>query len=145
MKKFIWTLLRLSLGFIFIWPFADKLLGLGFNTAKEAAWINGGSPTTGFLTNAIRGPFAEFFQSLAGLSVSGVNIIDWIFMLGLLGVGISLILNKLVPWGAAAGSAMLLLMWLAVLPPEHNPFINDHIIYTLMLVLLAYRSKERIY
>jgi thiosulfate dehydrogenase [quinone] large subunit len=28
-------------------------------------------------------------------------------------------------------------MWTAVLPPENNPFMDDHIIYALVLVLLA--------
>ena len=36
---------RIILGFMFIWAFFDKLLGLGMLTTPEAAIINGGSPT----------------------------------------------------------------------------------------------------
>lgn len=52
---------------------ADKIFGLGFSTTSDNAWLVGGSPTSGFLTFATQGPFASFFQSLAG-SV----FVDWI-------------------------------------------------------------------
>lgn len=145
MKRLIWMTLRIVMGFLFLWPFFDKLLGLGYATPKEGAWISGGSPTTGYLTHSTYGPFAEFFQSLAGLGFGGINIIDWIFMTGLLAVGISLIFNKFIKLGALAGSLMLILMWLAALPPEHNPIIDDHVVYTLVLIAIAYKSRERRY
>jgi thiosulfate dehydrogenase [quinone] large subunit len=63
------------MGLIFLWAFFDKLLGLGFATKAENAWINGGSPTSGFLLHGTKGPFAEFFQSLAGIPT-----VDWLFM-----------------------------------------------------------------
>jgi len=28
-------------------------------------------------------------------------------------------------------------MWLAVLPPEHNPFLDEHLIYGTTLLILA--------
>ena len=41
--------LRVVLGFHFLnWAFVDKLFGFGFATVPEKAWINGGSPTTGY-------------------------------------------------------------------------------------------------
>lgn len=132
----VYTALRLSMGFIFLWAFLDKTFGLGFATVSEKAWTNGGSPTYGFLTHAVKGPFAEFFTSLAGN-----NLVDWLFMLGLLGVGVTLLVNRFVILGALAGSAMLLLMYLAVLPPENNPLIDDHIVYILVLALIAFRYK----
>lgn len=140
MKKIVWLALRLSMGLIFLWAFVDKLFGLGFATVSERAWINGGSPTSGFLMNATRGPLAEFFKSLAGMPV-----VDWLFMLGLLGVGLTLLLNRMVVLGALAGSIMLFLMYIAVFPPENNPLIDDHVIYILVLALLALKSKEKSY
>jgi len=137
MKKITWLGLRLSMGLIFLWAFVDKLVGLGFATTTEKAWINGGSPTSGFLLNATRGPLAEFFKGLAGMPV-----VDWLFMAGLLGVGLTLFFNKFVVWGAVAGSAMLLLMYLAVFPPDNNPLLDDHLVYILVLALLALRSKD---
>lgn len=79
------------MAFIFLWAFVDKTFGLGFTTLAEKSWINGGSPTTGFLTFATKGPMAEFFKGLAGMAV-----VDWLFMLGLLFVGLTLLLNRFV-------------------------------------------------
>jgi len=137
MKKIIWFKLRLVMGFIFLWAFADKLVGLGFATPSERAWINGGSPTTGYLKNAVKGPFAEYFANLAGQPW-----VDWMFMFGLLGVGLTLIINRYVVWGALAGSIMMILMWLSAFPPANNPIIDEHIVYVLVLALLTQKSKE---
>ncbi len=136
MQKIL-TALRISMTLIFLWAFFDKLFGLGFATTVDKAWIAGGSPTTGFLMYATKGPFAGFFQSLAG-----VGVVDWLFMLGLLFVGLTLILNRYVKWGALAGIVMMLLMYLAVLPPENNPLIDDHIIYALVLGLFVVEKKK---
>jgi thiosulfate dehydrogenase [quinone] large subunit len=136
-NKAVTSALRYSMGFIFLWAFIDKTFGLGFATKSASAWIAGGSPTYGFLTFAAKGPLAGFFQSLAG-----VPLVDWAFMLGLLFVGGTLLANKFVRWGALAGSAMLALMYLALLLPENNPLIDDHIIYILVLAHVALHSDR---
>jgi len=140
--KGIWGATRISLGLIFLWAFFDKLLALGFSTGRledgtiaffgKAAWISGGSPTFGFLASGTKGPFAETFQNIAGSAW-----VDWLFMAGLLGIGVALSFGIFVKISAGAGVAMLMLMWLAVLPPEHHPFIDDHVIYSLVLLGLA--------
>ena len=84
MVKTYLALLRVGMGFIFLWAFFDKLLGLGYATLPERSWLAGGSPTFGYLKNATHGPLAEFFQSLAGNP-----LVDILFMLGLLGVGVA--------------------------------------------------------
>jgi thiosulfate dehydrogenase [quinone] large subunit len=67
-QKIVFLLLRLSMGFIFLWAFLDKTFGLGFATKAAGAWIRGGSPTSGFLGNAVKGPFVDIFHSLSGLA-----------------------------------------------------------------------------
>ncbi len=129
--------LRLVMGFIFLWAFLDKTFGLGYATTPDKAWIAGGSPTSGFLAMATKGPFASIFHGLAGMP-----IIDWLFMLGLLGVGLTLLLNKYVKIGCWMGSAMLLLMYLALLFPANTPFIDEHIVYILVLMLTAFKSES---
>lgn len=136
-EKIIYLSLRFGMALIFLWAFFDKTFGLGFATIKANAWVNGGSPTYGFLTFGTHGPFVEFFKSIAGLPV-----VDWMFMLGLLFVGTTLLLNRYVLWGAIAGSLMLAMMWLSLLPPENHPFIDDHVIYILVMALLALKSKR---
>ena len=131
-KNKILSLLRLSMSFIFLWAFFDKTFGLGFATTVEKAWINGGSPTYGFLTHAVKGPFVDFFHAIAGNV-----IVDWMFMLGLLFVGVTLLFNRFIRLGCLAGSIMLFSMYLSLLLPENNPILDDHVIYILVLALIA--------
>ena len=51
--------IRLSIGWVFLWAFLDKAFGLGHETPAKDAWVNGGSPTKGFLSFATAGPFAD--------------------------------------------------------------------------------------
>lgn len=136
-QKIVTILLRLSMGFIFLWAFVDKVFGLGFATTSTSAWINGGSPTSKFLAFGVKGPFASFFHSL-----SGIVMVDWVFMLGLLFVGLTLIFNRYVKWGCIAGGLMLFFMYLALLFPENNPLIDEHLVYILVLMLIAFKSEE---
>ncbi len=136
-QKIIYLKLRFVMSFIFLWAFFDKLFGLGFATTPDKAWINGGSPTFGFLKFGVKGPLANFFNSLAGVAA-----IDWIFMAGLLFIGLALLFNKFVELAAVAGIIMMVLMWLALLFPENNPIIDDHVVYALVLALLAVKSRR---
>ncbi|MEI6281046.1 MAG: hypothetical protein WCP17_03560 [bacterium] len=126
-------LLRISMGLIFLWAFFDKLLGLGFATTAEKAWLAGGSPTSGFLQFGVNGPFADFFHSL-----SSMPMVDWLFMLGLLFVGLTLTFGILVKLGSLAGAAMLFLMYIALIwgTPRNHPFIDDHFIYFFVMLTL---------
>ncbi len=73
---------RLLTGFVFLWAFLDKTFGLGYATASGKGWIDGGSPTKGFLGSVASGPMKSTFHSWAGDGWA-----DWVFMLGLLGIG----------------------------------------------------------
>jgi thiosulfate dehydrogenase (quinone) large subunit len=130
--RYVLAGLRLALGWIFLWAFIDKLFGLGYATPTENAWINGGSPTKGFLGKAVSGPLEGFYHSFAGAAWA-----DWLFMIGLAGIGIALIAGIGLRIAATAGTVLLVAMWSAVLPPENNPFMDDHLIYAGVLVLLA--------
>ena len=63
------AVLRIMFGFYFLWAFLDKTFGLGFATPAAKAWINGGSPTKGFLSGS-EGPFSGFYHALAGNGAS---------------------------------------------------------------------------
>ena len=138
-----WLAVRLVLGFTMLWAFFDKLLGLGFATCRDktthavnymcsSAWLYGGSPTTGFLKFGTAGPLGGLFKSLAG---SG--IVDFLFMAGLLGIGLALILGAGLKIAGYSGSAMMLFMYLAAFVPENNPLTDDHIINLTIFILLA--------
>ncbi|MEP6710717.1 MAG: hypothetical protein ABJA64_03275 [Candidatus Saccharibacteria bacterium] len=123
---------RILVGLIFLWAFFDKLFGLGFATVASKSWMNGGSPTTGFLSHA-QGPFADFFHAIAGNTGA-----DVLFMAGLLGIGVALTLGIAVRIGAVTGSVLLFLMWLASFPLENNPIIDEHLVYIAILMAIAF-------
>lgn len=129
---YVWASLRIGLGWIFLWAFLDKLFGWGFATATENAWINGGSPTEGFLSFATTGPFEGFYQGLAGQVW-----VDALFMVGLAAIGLALIAGVGMRIAAGAGALLMVLMWSAVLPPPNNPVLDDHLIYAGLLIGLA--------
>ena len=136
------AVLRIGFGLTFLWAFFDKLLALGFHTGYDqagtldrfgdAAWINGGSPTEGFLAFGADGPFKGFYNSIAGAAWA-----DTLFMLGLLGIGLALTFGFGMRLAAGAGAVLYVLMWTVVLPPENNPILDDHLLGALTLVVLA--------
>src|SRR3989338_3753349 len=126
------ALLRITLGLIFLWAFFDKLFGLGFATTPDKSWLNGGSPTFGFLSKAVHGPFADFYHALAPSTV-----IAWAFMLGLLFIGISCTFGIATRLGSISGAIMSLLMWTALLPPTNHPFLDEQIVYVFAFLTIA--------
>ncbi len=134
--------LRIAFGLTFLWAFLDKTFALGFHTGYNQAgqldrfgpdaWINGGSPTNGFLANGADGPMASFYHSIAGAAW-----VDWLFMIGLLGIGLALTLGIGMRIAAVSGALLYALMWSVALPPETNPVLDDHVLGAISLVALA--------
>ncbi|MEU1711226.1 hypothetical protein ABZ478_39185 [Streptomyces sp. NPDC005706] len=135
--------LRLLTGFVFLWAFLDKAFGLGYATSSGGGWIDGGSPTKGFLSSVAAGPMESAFHAWAGAGWA-----DWLFMLGLLGIGAAVTAGAALRPAALAGTAMMALMWLAEWPPARqlsdgspsmstNPFAEYHEIYAVALIAVA--------
>lgn len=148
-----WGALRLLMGFTFLWAFLDKTFALGFATGRlesgainffgPDAWISGGSPTDGFLSFGLhtKEPFTSIFEAMVGSP-----IVEWGFMLGLLGAGIGLtlgIFTKIASYGAA--TLMVLMYFAGSFWPENNPVVDDHIVYAVVLMGLAYVGAGRFY
>jgi thiosulfate dehydrogenase [quinone] large subunit len=129
---YVWAITRLALGWVFLWAFVDKLFGLGHETPSGKGWIDDGNPTKGFLGNSPKGAFEGFYHNIAGDTWT-----NWLFMIGLAGIGAALILGIGMRFAAAGGALLLVMMWSVVLPPENNVFMDDHLIYALVLVGLA--------
>ena len=131
------AIMRLATGFIFLWAFVDKTFGLGFSTPIERAWINGGTPSQGFLkSDAVTGPLQPFFAGIAGPAT------DILFMLGMLGIGVAVMLGIGLRVSAVTGSIIMVLMYLAEWPfaagaGSTNPAVDYHIIYALALIVVA--------
>ncbi|GIF18818.1 thiosulfate dehydrogenase [quinone] large subunit [Actinoplanes tereljensis] len=137
------AVLRISTGFVFLWAFLDKTFGLGYSTPSAKAWINGGSPTKGFLSSVDVGPFQSMFHTMAGTWYA-----NGLFMLAMLAVGIALIAGIGMRIAAGAGVLVLAMMWFAEFPlAQHtasgeasgssNPIIDYHFVYAVGLVVLA--------
>jgi thiosulfate dehydrogenase [quinone] large subunit len=136
--------LRIGFGLTFLWAFFDKLLALGYHTGVDEtgavdrfgpdAWINGASPTFGFLSFGVPAdnPMKDFFNSMAGDAWA-----DWLFMLGLLGIGLALTFGVGIRMAAITGGVLYALMWLASLPLENNPVIDDHLLGVVALTVFA--------
>ncbi|MGW5239012.1 DoxX family protein [Monashia sp. NPDC004114] len=126
--------LRLVLGFTFLWAFVDKLFGLGYATPAAKAWINGGTPAQGFMKHA-EGPFGQFFANIAGPWA------DWLFMAGLLGIGVALMTGAGLKIAAWTGALLLALMYLAEFPlgadGMTNPLVDSHWIEALGIAVVA--------
>jgi thiosulfate dehydrogenase (quinone) large subunit len=127
----VWAIVRLLLGFLFLWAFLDRLFGFGQPTDGSAAWREGGSPTTGYL-RSVTGPVAGIAHDLAGQSW-----VDWVFMIGIAAIGVALIFGVCVRIAAIAGALIMVALWLTSLPIGDNPFANQYLIYALVLVGLA--------
>lgn len=138
-KNVLMLLVRVFLGFAFLWAFLDKAFGLSKGWA--AAWFNGASVTQGYLGGST-GILAPIFKAMAG------NIIvEILFMLGLLLLGLMMILGfskRLATYGAIA---MMVLMWLSHPPFSPDPFLKDPIAWLMfdhhvldsIMYLLIYR------
>lgn len=133
---------RIVIGFTFVWAFLDKLFGLGFSTPSARAWIHGGTPAQGFI-KGIDGPFAGVFQVF-------VNPFgDWLFMLGLLGIGGAMIVGAGLRIAAITGTLLMLFMFLAEFPTvtqivdgksvkgSTNPIVDSHWHEALLLIISA--------
>jgi thiosulfate dehydrogenase [quinone] large subunit len=139
------AVLRIAFGLTFLWAFIDKVFALGFHTGYgqdgkldrfgDAAWVNGGSPTEGFLKFGAAGPFKDFYNSIGGSAFA-----DWGFMLGLLAIGTALTFGAGMRLAAIAGTVMYLLMWSVVLPTQNNPVLDDHLLGAITVIALALLS-----
>ena len=138
------ALTRISLGWIFLWAFLDKTFGLGYTTSAEASWLNNGNPIYGYLTFATSGPFADSFQQIAEST-----FFQWLFMLALLGIGLSLTLAIGLKITAYAGTFLLTMMYISALPfyaeGSHNPFVDDHVVYAFLILYIAFTTEDHVF
>jgi thiosulfate dehydrogenase [quinone] large subunit len=135
---------RIATGFVFLWAFLDKTFGWHYATGSGKGWIDGGSPTKGFLSGVAAGPFQSAFHNIAGN-----GWIDTLFMLALLGIGLALVSGVALRLTAVAGALLMAMMWAAEWPlAQHlssgdpsgssNPLVDYHVIYALVMIVLAF-------
>jgi len=131
LTSYLTVTLRLSMGWIFLYSGVEKLY---------TELTTGNMATYGYLRFAVRGPFAGFFSGMAGNPIVN-GLVVWAFIL----IGIALILGIFVRWSSFWGIVMMFLFYFSAFPPEHNPFIDDHIIYILVLAMFMVLGAGRIF
>jgi thiosulfate dehydrogenase (quinone) large subunit len=146
----VWGLLRIAMGWTFLWAFLDKAFALGFATGRnpdtgaidffgKAAWLHGGSPTDGALTFALRGPFEGLYSGLIGQTW-----IEWVYMASMLLIGTALILGIATRLAALGGIAWMGIFYTATaMWPDNNPFLDEHLVYIIVLAGIAYVGAGR--
>lgn len=148
----VWGVLRIALGWTFLWAFLDKAFALGFATGRDSetgaidffgpdAWINGGSPTDGFLQFGVhtKGFFVDLYGGLVGQTW-----VEWGYMLSMLLIGLALILGIGTRLAAIGGIVWMAMFYTAgAFWPENNPFLDDHILYAIVLAGIAYVGAGR--
>jgi thiosulfate dehydrogenase [quinone] large subunit len=146
----IWGLLRIAMGWTFLWAFLDKAFALGFATGRNPdtgaidffgkdAWIHGASPTDGALTFALRGPFKSLYGGLIGQTW-----IEWVYMASMLLIGAALVLGLGTRLAALGGIAWMGIFYTATaIWPDNNPFLDDHVVYLIVLAGIAYVGAGR--
>ncbi len=141
-----WGVLRIAMGWTFLWAFLDKAFGLGFSTGRNPetgaidffgpdAWINGGSPTDGVLQYAphTKGFFADLYGALGG-----ATWVEWAYMLSMLAIGLGLIFGIGTRLAAIGGIIWMAIFYTATaIWPEHNPFVDEHVVNAVLLAALA--------
>lgn len=135
-EQYAWVGVRLALGWTLFWAFLDKLFGLGYSTASSHSWLNGGSPTEGYLKSAASGPLSDFYNSL-----SGNHVVDALFMLALVSVGLAVLLGVGTRISGYAGALLMVLLY-STNPPywaskSTNPLVDEHAIFFILFLAMT--------
>lgn len=121
--------LRVAMGWIFVWSGFDKLI---------TDWSAGG-----FLVNATSGPLKDWFVDM-GNSSAAINVIDPLVVWGQILIGITLILGLFTRFSLFSAGLMMFMFYIAQLWPANNPFLDDHIIYIGLFMVLGALGAGRI-
>jgi thiosulfate dehydrogenase (quinone) large subunit len=162
----VFALLRIAMGWTFLWAFLDKAFALGFSTGRvlgdagqtvridffgDGAWVHGASPTAGVVGFALKGPFADTIQTVTGyqMTQTGPQVagwVDWVYMLSMLLIGVGLILGVGTRLAALGGIAWMAIFYAGTaIWPEHNPVLDEHVVDALILVALLLANAGRYY
>jgi thiosulfate dehydrogenase [quinone] large subunit len=143
------AVLRVAVGLIFLWAGLEKVIGgegawsasgfLAFGTGGTMGWPF----FTGDPGDQIFNPTQSFWAALAEneAAMSAINLlVPW----GQIGIGVSLILGVLTRFGAAMGTLMMLLFFVAAWDFQFG-VVNQHLTYALVTFFLGYIGSGNFY
>lgn len=121
--------LRLTMGWIFLWAGFDKL-------------INGFS-AEGFLLHATSGPLESWFKDLGG-NTSALSVIDPLVTYSQVLMGFALFFGVFTRLTLFSAAAMMFMFYIAQFPPEHDLFVDYYIVYIVAYAMLGALGAGRI-
>jgi thiosulfate dehydrogenase (quinone) large subunit len=131
---------RIVIGIIFLWAGLEKFIGtpggwsaagfLGHGTAGTLGWP--------FVGADAKGPFNPTMNFWVDLSKNSgmMTVVNSLVVFGELGIGVSLILGLLTRFGAAMGTLMMLLFFVAAWDWAFG-IVNQHLTYAVVTFGLA--------
>lgn len=134
--------LRVVVGIIFLWAGLEKLLAPeSFSAAGFLQFGTNGSLGWPFVTGEVAegtvfNPTHDLWASMA-TNDGAMAVVDFLVPFGQLAIGISLILGLLTRFGAAMGTLMMLLFFVAAWEFEFG-IVNQHLTYALVTAYLGY-------
>lgn len=138
MKKILITIIRMTIGWHFLYEGLVKLMDPNWSAES-------------FLTNTF-GFTSGFYQWLAA-SPGRMQLVDWLNIYGLIGIGLCLFLGIIVRWSALAGITLLISYYFAY-PPfgisllgnhDGSVFVVNKIFLEAVMLVFIFFSKDKGY
>ena len=136
------AVLRVGVGLIFLWAGLEKVIGagaewsaagfLGFATGGSLGWPFVAETVEGVVYNPTHDMWVVFSEN-----ATAMGIIDLLVPWGQIGIGVSLIMGLLTRFGAAMGTLMMLLFFVAAWDFQFG-IVNQHLTYALVTFFLGY-------
>jgi thiosulfate dehydrogenase [quinone] large subunit len=144
------VILRVVLGFGFLYAGLDKLLDLNGNGPFSAAGFLAHA-TAGAIPNMVghdpatmvHNPTHQFWVDLAA-NPGVVGIINFLVVFGEIAIGTALILGVATRLAGSLGAVMMFLFWIAAWDFQ-NGIVNEQFVYMLLAAVVAYASAGRVF
>jgi thiosulfate dehydrogenase (quinone) large subunit len=131
---------RIIIGIIFLWAGLEKFIGTtgGFSAVGFLAHGTAGTLGWPFVGPDAQGPFNPTQGFWVDLSKNSgmMSVVNFLVVFGELGIGVSLILGLLTRFGAAMGTLMMLLFFVAAWDWAFG-IVNQHLTYAVVTFGLA--------
>jgi thiosulfate dehydrogenase [quinone] large subunit len=139
--------LRVIVGWVFLFAGSEKLLGLGGSGEPFSAigFLKFGTAGTwpGAAEDAIVNPTQAFWVSLT-TNAAAMGVIDFIVPVGQVLIGAALILGLATRFAGLMGALMMGMFFIAAWDFGHG-IVNQHFVYGTLALFLAYARAGEIY
>ncbi|MCU0478384.1 MAG: DoxX family protein [Chloroflexi bacterium] len=134
---------RVVIGIVFLWAGLEKIIGEGLGTWSAKGFLEfatGGSLGWPFVAGEVAegtifNPTHDVWVALAG-NEAAMTFIGYLVPLGQFGIGMALILGLLTRFGAAMGTLMMLVFFVAAWDFQFG-IVNQHLTYAVVTLGLG--------